>query len=169
MSMTRGLYILAAALAAAAALPAEAQNVVTTYRLSAALAAEAVTAAVAACAKQGYKETAVVLDSEGVEQAMLRGDGANPLTLDAARDKAYTAVTLGATRGETSGEVAKRYANLPPMSLPKLPHVLLAQGGLLIKRGNDVIAAIGAGGAPGGDLDDACAKAGIDKISDRLK
>ncbi|MGA9008185.1 MAG: heme-binding protein, partial [Xanthobacteraceae bacterium] len=38
-----------------------------------------------------------------------------------------------------------------------------------IKAGGEAIAAIGVGGAPGGDLDEACAKAGLDKISDRLK
>jgi uncharacterized protein GlcG (DUF336 family) len=40
---------------------------------------------------------------------------------------------------------------------------------VVIKTGGEAIAAIGVGGAPGGDLDEACAKAGLDKISDRLK
>jgi uncharacterized protein GlcG (DUF336 family) len=53
--------------------------------------------------------------------------------------------------------------------LAKLPHVLLLGGAVRIKAGNEAIAAIGVGGAPGGDLDEACAKAGLDKISDRLK
>ncbi len=169
MIMTKGLCLVAAALAAGGAVPARAQNVIATHRLSAALAAEAVTEAVAACAKQGYKESAVVVDTDGLEQAALRGDGASALTLGVSRDKAYTAVTLGASRDQSSGDVAKRFANASPAGLAKAPHVILAQGGLLIKFGNEVIAAIGAGGAPGGDLDDACAKAGIDKISDRLK
>jgi uncharacterized protein GlcG (DUF336 family) len=169
MNMTKGLCVAAAGLAAACALPVHAQDVITTHRLSAALASEAVAEAVASCTKQGYKESAVVVDMDGVEQALLRGDGASVLTIDAARDKAYTAATLGANRGESSGDVAKRFASGSPAGLAKLPHVVLAQGGLLIKVGTEVVAAIGAGGAPGGDLDDACAKAGIDKISDRLK
>jgi len=37
------------------------------------------------------------------------------------------------------------------------------------RRAGESIAAIGVGVAPGGDLDEACAKAGIDKISARLK
>ena len=75
---------------------ASAQNVLTTHRLSAALASEAVTEAVATCAKQGYKVTAAIIDTDGVDQAVLRGDGAMMTTLDASRDKAYTALMLGA-------------------------------------------------------------------------
>jgi uncharacterized protein GlcG (DUF336 family) len=48
------------------------------------------------------------------------------------------------------------------------PTWFLLQGGLRIKVGSEAIAAIGVGGAPGGNLDEACAKAGIDKISGRL-
>lgn len=162
---------LAAALVAGFAMSARAQDVVTMHRLSPGLAAEAVTEAVATCAKQGYKITAIIVDFDGVEQAMLRGDGAMMTTIDAARDKAYTALMLGAGRNEdSSGAIAQRMgANPSAGGLAKLPHVLLAQGALRIKLGNEAIAAIGVGGAPGGDLDEACAKAGLDKISARLK
>jgi uncharacterized protein GlcG (DUF336 family) len=53
--------------------------------------------------------------------------------------------------------------------LAKLPNLLLFGGGLVIKLDDEVIGAIGAAGAPGADLDDGCAKAGLDKIRDRLK
>jgi uncharacterized protein GlcG (DUF336 family) len=53
--------------------------------------------------------------------------------------------------------------------LAKLPHVLLLPGAIRIKLGAEPIGAIGVGGAPGGDLDEACAKAGPDKTSGRLK
>src|ERR1700728_2905561 len=88
----------AAALVALVAPAALAADVVTTHRLSAALAHEAVGAAVAACAKQGYSETAVVVDGDGVRQAELRGDGAGIHTLDSAYDKAYTSLTLKADK-----------------------------------------------------------------------
>jgi uncharacterized protein GlcG (DUF336 family) len=169
MSMTRGGFVLAAALAASAAVPAAAQNVITTHRLSAALAAEAVSEAVAACAKEGYKESAVIVDVDGTEQAALRGDGATALSVDITRDKAFTTVMLGANRNQSSGEIAKRLETAPADGLAKMPGVVLGQGGLLIKVGGEVVGAIGAGGAPGGDLDEACAKAGLDKINDRLK
>jgi Haem-degrading len=55
---------------------------------------------------------------------------------------------------------------LPSGAFP--PHQGLRQGGIPIKVGNDTIGAIGASGAPGGDKDEACAAAGLAKISDRL-
>jgi uncharacterized protein GlcG (DUF336 family) len=106
-----------------------------------------------------------------VVQAMLRGDGASMTTPGAARDKAYTALMLGASRNEdSSAAVAKRMGpNASAGGLAKLPHILLAAGALVIRAGGEPIGAIGVGGAPGGDLDEACAKAGLDKIADRLK
>jgi uncharacterized protein GlcG (DUF336 family) len=44
-----------------------------------------------------------------------------------------------------------------------------AQGSLPIKVGDEVIGAVGVSGAPGGEKDEACAKAGIDKVTDQLK
>jgi uncharacterized protein GlcG (DUF336 family) len=148
-----------------------AEDIITTHRLSAPLAAEAVTEAVATCAKQGYRVSAVIVDIDGETQAVLRGDGASVASVDASHDKAYTAIMLGAARNEDStGAIVERMgANPNAGGLVKLPHILLLQGGLRIKAGNEAIAAIGVGGAPGGNLDEACAKAGIDKISARLK
>jgi uncharacterized protein GlcG (DUF336 family) len=152
----------------AIALPASAADgLLSTHRISAALANEAVAAAVAACAAQGYSETAVLVDADGVDQAVLRGDGSGPHTLDSAFDKAFTSVTF---KSDTLS-MAARFAGQPgPLALfAKVQHLLLLGGGVVIKSGDEVVGALGAGGAPGGDLDDACAKAGLAKISDRLK
>ena len=80
-------------------------------------------------------------------------------------------LTLGAARNEdTSGAIAQRVGPTPTAGgLAKLPHMLLAQGAIKIKLGTEPIGAIGVGGAPGGELDEGCAKAGLDKISGRLK
>jgi uncharacterized protein GlcG (DUF336 family) len=171
MTNTRFALLLVAAVLAGCAAPAHAQNVLTTHRLSAALASEAVAEAVASCAKQGYRVTAAIVDTDGVTQAVLRGDGASMTALGAAGDKAYTAIMLGGPRNEdSSGAVAKRMgANAAAGGLAKLPHILLLQGALVIRAGGEAIAAIGVGGAPGGNLDEACAKAGLDKVADRLK
>src|ERR1700694_2594137 len=67
-----------------------------THRIPAALAAEAAMEAVAFCAKNNYRETAVVVDADGARQAELRGDGAGIHTLDSANDKAYTSVSFKA-------------------------------------------------------------------------
>src|SRR5271166_666247 len=94
---------IALALAAGLAAPAtRAEDVITTHRLSAALASEAVTEAVATCAKQGYRVSAVIVDIDGMTQAALRGDGASVTSVDASHDKAYTAIMLGAARNEDS-------------------------------------------------------------------
>jgi uncharacterized protein GlcG (DUF336 family) len=45
----------------------------------------------------------------------------------------------------------------------------VARGALPIKVGDEVIGAAGASGAPGGEKDEACVKAGIDKVADQLK
>ena len=134
-----------------------------THRIPAALASEAVSEAVAACARQGYHETAVVLDADGATIAILRGDGAGVHTLDSAHDKAYTAASF---KRDTLA-LAERKAEI--IDLMKLPHLLFFGGGVAIKVGDEVVGAIGASGAPGAKLDDNCAHAGLAKIQDRLK
>jgi uncharacterized protein GlcG (DUF336 family) len=159
------------ALAGAAISPASpshaADGLVGTHRLSATMAADAVAAAVAACAAQGYSETAVLVDADGVTQAVLRGDGTGAHTLDSAHDKAFTAATF---KSDTQALVERGATQPTPSALfARLPHLLLFGGGVVIKAGNEVVGAIGASGAPGANLDDGCAKAGLAKISDRLK
>jgi uncharacterized protein GlcG (DUF336 family) len=68
-----------------------------------------------------------------------------------------------------SGEIVERLKQNPQLSLIHLTNVIAAQGALPIKVGDDVIGAIGVSGAPGGDKDEVCAKAGIDKVADQLK
>ena len=153
------IVLLAAALGAPMCLAQALQ----THRIPAALAAEAVSEAVAACAKQGYRETAVVIDADGATIAVLRGDGAGVHTLDSAHDKAYTAASF---KRDTLA-LAERKAEIA--DLMKLPHVLFFGGGVTIKVGDEVVGAIGASGAPGAKLDDNCAHAGLAKIQDRLK
>jgi uncharacterized protein GlcG (DUF336 family) len=151
--------------------PATGQGVLTTHRLSAALAAEAVTEAVAACAKQGYHVTATIVDPDGATQAMLRGDGAGIVAVKSSYDKAYTVIMLGATSDlDSSGVIAQHIGPTPPAGgIAKFDHIALQPGAFRIKVGNEAIAAIGVGGAPGGNFDEGCAKAGLAKITDQLK
>jgi uncharacterized protein GlcG (DUF336 family) len=144
-----------------------ADGLLATHRIPAQLANQAVAEAVAKCAEQGYTETAVLVDADGVRQAVLRGDRAGSHTLDSAFDKAYTAASF---KNDTTALVeraksAPGFANL----FTQLPHLILVGGGVVIKLGDEVIGAMGAAGAPGGDLDEACARAGVDKIRDQLK
>jgi uncharacterized protein GlcG (DUF336 family) len=160
-----GLLISAAGLAVTTA--ASADDMITTHRLSAALASEAVTEAVASCTRQGYNESVVLVDADGVRQAVLRGDRAGSHTLDSANDKAYTAATF---KSDT-GALVERAKTVPGFAalFTQVPHLVLFGGGLVVKLNDEVVGAIGAAGAPGAALDEACARAGLDKIKDRLK
>lgn len=152
--------------------PASGQGLVKTNRLSAALALEAVGEAVSACARKGYAVTAVVVTIDGTRQAVLRGDGAAVHTLDSAYAKAYTAASLVPVRKEKSTkELFERVSKNPSTttSLGNLPNITFTPGGLTIMVGEEPIGGLGVGGAPGGNFDDECGQAAIDKIKDRLK
>jgi uncharacterized protein GlcG (DUF336 family) len=145
---------------------AQAQVLLQTHRIPAGLANQAVAAVVAKCASQGYAETGVLVDADGVQQAGLRGDRAGAHTLDSAFAKAYTSASF---KTDTTALVARAKTVPVLANLFKLPHLLLLGGGIVVKMGDEVVGAIGAAGAPGGDLDEACARAGLDKIKDQLK
>src|ERR671937_667206 len=140
--------------------PAYAQGLVTTQKLSAALANELVGESVAQCAKNGYKVVAVVVDLDGVRQALLRGDGAPIHSMDNAYYKAYTVASMGLARKETSTkQIADRMAKAPPSTVPvfPLPNITYAHGALAVS------------GAPGGNFDEDCARFALDKVKDRMK
>ncbi len=140
-----------------------------THRIPAALALEAVGEAVSVCAKQGYRVTATVINPDGVRIATLHGDGSGLHTIDASYAKAYAAVSFAAPVAnlETSGQLGEKYKDQPAFQPPA--GMLFRAGGVVIKQGNEVIGAIGVGGAPGAANDEICARAGIDKIRDRVK
>ena len=130
------------------------------------VANELVGDAVAACKEKTYNVTAVVLDIDGVRQAMLRGDGAGIATLEVANDKAFTSIS---TRTDTGVLVERAKTTPPSQFILKVPHMLLLQGGIVIKIGEETVGALGVSGAPGGKKDEACARAALDKISGQLK
>ena len=151
---------------------ASAQGLVSMQKLSAPLANELVGETVAICAQKGYAVTAVVVDLDGVRQALLRGNGAPIHTLDNAFFKAYSSASLTLARKEDSTKaVAERMAKNAPTTVPQtpLPNVTYAVGGVTIMAGGNAIGAIGVSGAPGGQFDEECARAAIAKIQDRMK
>jgi uncharacterized protein GlcG (DUF336 family) len=165
--------LLSVALAMGAAVTgAQAQGLVNMQKLSAQLANELVGDSVASCAQKGYTVTAVVVDLDGVRQAMLRGNGAPIHTLDNAYYKAYSAASLTLARKEDSTKaVADRMSKSPATTVPQtpLPNVTYAVGGVTIMSGASPIGAIGVSGAPGGQFDEECARAALAKIRDRMK
>ncbi|HVQ60592.1 MAG TPA: heme-binding protein [Burkholderiales bacterium] len=151
---------------------AQAQGVITTQKLSAALANELVGESVATCAKNGYKVVAVVVDLDGVRQAFLRGDGAPIHSVDNAYYKAYSIASLGlARKEETTKQMADRMAKAAPTTVPQtpLPNVTYAQGAIAIMHGGTTIGGLGVSGAPGGNFDEECARAALGKIQSKMK
>ena len=171
--VSKGLQaVVLAVVVVVAATGAQAQGLVTMQKLSAPLANELVGEAVGSCAQKGYTVTAVVVDLDGVRQALLRGNGAPIHTLDNAFYKAYSAASLTLARKEDSTKaVADRISKNPPTTVPQtpLPNVTYAVGGVTIMVGGVPIGAIGVSGAPGGQFDEECARAALAKIQDRMK
>jgi uncharacterized protein GlcG (DUF336 family) len=164
----KNISVLAGCLLLAGGGPVLAQSqLITTHRIPAALALEAVGTAVATCESRGFAETAVLVDADGVRQALLRGDGSGPHSLDSAYGKAYTSATMRANT-ETVVERSKTDPIVINI-ITKMPNMLLDGGGVVIKINGEVIGAIAASGAPDGKVDEACAQAGLDKIIDRLQ
>lgn len=116
------------------------------------------------CAKSSYRVSVVIVDKAGQLAAAQRGDGTSPHTIEFAQMKAYTA----RTRNQTSQEFAAATANGDNMVLRQIPGVIAIGGGVPIKTGVETIGAVGVSGAPGGDKDEVCAKAGIARVAAAL-
>jgi uncharacterized protein GlcG (DUF336 family) len=154
----------ASALACGATTTANAQ-LITHKDISLAMATTMATTAIETCKGQGYNVSVNVLGRDGEVILGLRNDLAGAATMENSMKKAYTARTFR----RPSGEFADSVKGNPTAGALFLTNIVAAQGALPIKVGDDVIGAIGVSGAPGGDKDEACAKAGIDKVSADLK
>jgi uncharacterized protein GlcG (DUF336 family) len=134
------------------------------------LAVEAASEAVRACEASGYKVTAAVVDAAGETRVLLKGDGSTPHTKETAFRKAYTQVTLGPIFAfDTLGAFVEKMKTNPfQSSFLTVPNIILLPGAVAVKTKGEIVAAIGVGGAPGGEKDEACAAAGLAKIADRL-
>jgi uncharacterized protein GlcG (DUF336 family) len=153
-----------AGLGLAFAAPADAQLLVR-KDLSLAAALSIATTAADLCKSQGYTVSVTVVGRNGEVILQMRGDNAPPHTVENSFRKAYSARTFRVP----SGELVQRVKDNPTAPFVHLSNVVAAQGALPIKAGDDVIGAVGVSGAPGGEKDEVCAKAGIDKAADTLK
>lgn len=140
------------------------------YNLPLELAVEAASEAVRVGALNHNQVTATVVDLSGVPQVVLRGDGATIHTGTSSFQKAYTVVTLGPIfqfdKSSAFFELVKTSPFAP--ELDRLPNVMALPGAVAFKVNGQIVAALGVGGAPGGDKDEIYAQAGIEKIADRL-
>ena len=131
-----------------------------------ALANQLAAAAVSACQANGYAVTATVVDRAGGIRAMHRADNAGPHTIAASERKAFTSASA---KSATTSMMETAQKNPGAANLVHIPGFLLLGGGMPVKVGNEVIGAVGVGGAPGGHLDDQCVAAALESVKEQLK
>jgi len=128
-------------------------------------ALKATHAALEDCRKRGHQVAAAVVDRSGVAQAMLRDRFAGPHTVNTAINKGYTAISF---RVETLELAKQTQSDMPSSGVRLIPSVVAVGGGVLIQAGGTTLGAIGISGAPSGEIDEACARAGIAAIRDEI-
>jgi uncharacterized protein GlcG (DUF336 family) len=150
----------------ALAVPARPEGVLMVREVSVDMAHAMVQAALERCRQDKFKVSIAVVGRDGHLLAFLREDGANQHTVELATRKAYTSRVFR----QTSREFAQRLIDNPQSAgLRDTTGVMASIGGLPIKVHDEVIGGIGVSGAPGGQNDEACAQAGLDKVADQLK
>jgi uncharacterized protein GlcG (DUF336 family) len=133
--------------------------------LTASIAMTIAQTAIETCKANGYAVSVTVVGRNGEPIMQVRGDNTPPHTMENSFRKAYTARTLRSP----SGALAERVKADPTLPFIHLSNIIAFQGALPIKVGDETIGAAGASGAPGGEKDEACIKAGLDKVADQLK
>jgi len=145
-------------------LPASAQ-LLNQKSISAAMATTMAQTALDTCKTNGFAVSVTVVGRAGEVLVQIRGDGAGPHTVENSFRKAYTSRTFRTS----SAEWTKNLANNPTRGPQFLTNVIALAGALPIKVGDETIGAMGVSGAPGGEKDEVCVQAGIDKVADQLK
>ena len=162
----RPIVFAALVLTSAFALPTRAQDGLISYKsLSPDLALELARATLSSCRGRGFQVAVAVVDRFGVTQVLLRDRFAGPHTVATATGKAWTAVSF---RTATS-ELAAQTQTGPQSGIRALPGVVAAGGGVTVEAGGSTVGGVGVSGAPGGEADEACAKAGIEAVQDKLE
>lgn len=128
-------------------------------------ALKAAQAALKKCRDSGWQAAVAVVDRSGTAMVMLRDRFAGAHTPETAVGKAWTTVSF---RTSTTELAAQSQPGKPSSGIRNLPRVTAIGGGLMIEGGGQLLGGIGVSGAPGGDNDDVCARAGIAAIADAL-
>ncbi|WP_210495213.1 GlcG/HbpS family heme-binding protein [Microvirga antarctica] len=123
------------------------------------------TTAASHCKAQGYTVSVAVVGREAQILVHLRGDRSPPHSIENSFRRAYTALTYR----QPSVNIERRVRADPGDELVLLNHIMPAQGGLPVIVDGDTIGAVAVSGSPGGEKDEACAQAGLDRAADLLK
>jgi uncharacterized protein GlcG (DUF336 family) len=165
MKIIRWAAVAAALLATAH--PSRGEEAIVTYKsLVPDVALDLAKVALETCRTRGYQVAVAVVDRFGQPQVMLRDRFAGPHTPSTATNKAWTAVSF---RTNTRDLVQPAQPGQPLAGLGNLPHVVLLGGGVMIEAGGSLLGAVGVSGAPAGEEDERCAKAGLEAIRDKIE
>ena len=127
-----------------------------------AMAQKAADAALSKCMADGYRVSVAIVARSGATKVLIKGDGSGPHTVGSSTGKAFTSASMGQPTAKLAGLIKDKpfLEGLRDMD----SRLVILGGGLPIKLGGALVGGIGVGGAPGGHLDAACAKAGLDAI-----
>jgi uncharacterized protein GlcG (DUF336 family) len=110
------------------------------------------------CRKEGVQVAVTVVDRGGHPQVVLRDVLAQDLTLRISKMKAYTAMSFNMA----TSEMEDRFTQ--PFSIGKVEGLVMSAGGVPIQASGNIIGGVGVSGAPSGEIDEKCAKAGVDAV-----
>jgi uncharacterized protein GlcG (DUF336 family) len=146
--------------------PVKAEEALIAFRvMSPEMALKLAQAALTECRKRNFQVAVAVVDRSGVLQVALRDRFAGPHTPDTARRKAWTAVSF---RTDTLTMAEQTQAGKAQSGVREVTEALMIGGGVPVEAAGSIVGAVGVSGAPGGEQDDACARAGIEAIADKL-
>ena len=128
------------------------------------LASKIARVAVASCADAGYQVSAVVVDRSGAPQVVMRDVFASRFTIEIAERKANAVILSGVSSSEFRVNRAGIVAEMNEVN-----GILVLDGAVPIRAGGALLGAVGVSGAPGGDKDEACAKAGVENVQEQLE
>lgn len=120
-------------------------------------------AAVEQCRKEGVQVAVTVVDRGGHVQAVLRDDLAMDITIPISKQKAHTAMAFNTPLSQMEGRFKGAYA------VPKIDGLVISAGGIPINVGGSIMGGIGVSGAPSGEIDEKCAKAGLAAVETDLQ
>ena len=146
--------------------PAAAEEALISFKvLTPETALELAQATLKACREKGYQVAVAVVDRSGTPQVMLRDRYAGTHTPGTATRKAWTATSF---RTDTRSLAEETQAGKAQSGVRFVEGALMLGGGVLIEVGGSMVGAVGVSGAPSGELDDACARAGLEAIEEKL-
>lgn len=122
-------------------------------------------AALEDCREKGFQVAVAVVDRSGQLQVLLRDRYAGPHTISTARRKAWTAVSF---RTDTLAMAELTEAGKEASGVRFVDEAMMVGGGIMVRAAGSVVGGVGVSGAPGGEADDECAKAGIAAVQDDL-